>query len=225
MKVYIGPYISRWRSNIHGNIHEHWLVWHHKVDYGWRVKEEDYDRLDKAVEWLEDKLQDLYNLTINKYLDRKQRKIKVKVDYYDIWSADHTIALLVHPILLKLKENKHGAPFVDDEDVPEELRSTSAAPKANEWDTDSNHFKRWDYVLDEMIWAFEQCTREDHGTDQFYSGEVDWKFDKDENTGLYKIGTGPKNTFKVDSEGKIAHYNRIKNGTRLFGKYYMALWD
>jgi hypothetical protein len=34
-----------------------------------------------------------------------------------------------------IKKDKHGAPFVDDEDVPEELKSTSAPPKENEYDT------------------------------------------------------------------------------------------
>jgi hypothetical protein len=58
-------------------------------------------------------------------------------------------------MLKQLNKVKHGAPIVDDEDVPEELRSTSAPPKEDIWDTDANHFKRWDWVMNEMIWAFE----------------------------------------------------------------------
>lgn len=64
-------------------------------------------------------------------------------------------------MLKQLKETKQGAPYVDDEDVPEHLRKSAAPPTENEWDTDDNHFKRWDYVLDEMIFAFESkqnCT-------------------------------------------------------------------
>ena len=30
---------------------------------------------------------------------------------------------------------------------------------------------------------------------------------------------------KVDHEGLDAHNERIKNGLRLFGKYYRTLWD
>jgi hypothetical protein len=133
--------------------------------------------------------------------------------------------MLVHPLLLKLKETKHGAPYVDDEDVPEHLRSTAAPPKKDEWDTDDNHSNRWDWVLDEMIWAFEQCAKEDTGDDQFYSGEVDWKFEKEEDGKYSRMEYGPNHTFKVDEEGKKAHYERIKNGHRLFGKYYFSLWD
>ncbi len=42
---------------------------------------------------------------------------------------DYTLSHIVVPMLKQLKETKHGAPFVDDEDVPEELKSTSAPPK------------------------------------------------------------------------------------------------
>ena len=52
---------------------------------------------------------------------------------------DHTLAMIIVPMLKQLKETKHGAPFVDDEDVPEELKSTSAPAKENDWDTDDNH--------------------------------------------------------------------------------------
>jgi hypothetical protein len=76
-----------------------------------------------------------------------------------------------------------------------------------------------------MIWAFEQCAKEDTGDDQFYSGEVDWTFEKEEDGKYSRMEYGPNHTFKIDEEGKKAHYERIKNGHRLFGKYYFSLWD
>jgi hypothetical protein len=190
----------------------------------WDIDDDKFSRMDRIVHKLERGLQTIYNKTINKYLDKAQRKVKIHVDGYDVWGADHTIAMLVHPLLLKLKENKHGAPYVDDEDVPEHLRSSAAKPKEDEWDIDDNHSKRWDWVLDEMIWAFEQCAKEDTGDDQFYSGEVDWTFVKEDDK-YSRMEYGPNHTFKIDEEGKKAHYDRIKNGHRLFGKYYFSLWD
>jgi hypothetical protein len=76
-----------------------------------------------------------------------------------------------------------------------------------------------------MIWAFEQCAKDDTGDDQFYSGEVDWRSEKEEDSNYYRMTYGPNHTFKVDEEGKKAHYDRIKNGHRLFGRYYFSLWD
>lgn len=128
----------------------------------------------------------------------KNHKVKVKIDGYDIWNADYTLACVIHPVLVKMKESKHGAPFVDDEDVPDELKSTNAAPKENEWDTDENWFKRWDYVIDEMIWAFAQI--------------ID---DKEEPTNYNE------NSYKTDWD---KWNDRCQNGYRLFGKYLRALW-
>jgi len=96
----------------------------------------------------------------------------VKIDRYDTWSMDHTLCHIVLPMLKQLQATKHGSPLVDDEDVPDHLKSTAAPPKENEWDTDGNHFLRWDWVLDEMIFAFEHKI-DDSWQDAFRSGEHD----------------------------------------------------
>ena len=153
----------------------------------------------------------------------KERKIDVRIDDYDVWGLDHTLAYIIHPALLKLKEVKHGAPGVEDEDVPEELRSTNAPPKTNDWDTDENFFARWDWVLDEMIWAFGQVNED--WEDQFHSGEHDIIWEPVEGKDLVEMKHGPKDTHVFDSEGYNKHFDRMKNGIALFGKYYFALWD
>jgi hypothetical protein len=140
----------------------------------------------------------------------------VKIDRYDTWSMDHTLAYIIHPMLVQLKKDKHGAPHTDDEDVPKELRSWKAEPKENEWDIDSNHFKRWDWILDEMIWSFAQ-ELEDDDVSQFYDHSESFEQGGDFNERLKNI--------KVDREGLKAHQDRKANGFRLFGKYYSALWD
>ena len=90
--------------------------------------------------------------------DYPNPSVDVRIDKEDTWSMDYTLAHVILPMLIQLKETKHGSPFTDDEDVPEELRSTSAEPKENKWDTDSNLHKRWNWIMDEMIWAFtEKC--------------------------------------------------------------------
>jgi hypothetical protein len=139
----------------------------------------------------------------------------VKIDRYDTWSMDHTLAHIIHPMLVQLNKEKHGAPFTDDNDVPKELRSYVAPPKENEWDTDANHFKRWDYILGEMIWAFEQELKDDDVA-QFY--------DHSESDNA-KTWDEKMDKLKVDREGLEAHQKRKANGFRLFGRYYQNLWD
>ena len=159
----------------------------------------------------------------------KKRKIIIRIDDYDTWSANHTLSLIIHPLLVKLKNNKHGAPYIDDEDAPENLRSTSAKPKENEWDTDEFHFDRWDYVLDEMIFAFEKSI-DNSWEEEFYSGKSDteWKCINEDETDpekrLYEAVCGPNDTFKVDHDGIKKIQIRMQNGYRLFGKYYSHLW-
>ena len=168
------------------------------------------------------------NTRLSKFLSwihsQQQRTIKVKIDPWDTWSMDHTLAHIVLPMLQQLQASKHGSPFVDDEDVPADLglRSTEAEPKENEWDTDSNHFQRWDWVISEMIFAFESQFND--WDDQFSSGTYDLQWKKLEN-GMSEMIKGPEDTYIIDMVGREAYQKRISNGYRLFGKYYESLWD
>jgi hypothetical protein len=143
------------------------------------------------------------------------RVIDITIDPYDTWSMDHTLALIIAPMLKQLKATKHGAPLVDDEYVPEHLRSTAAPSKEHEWDVDTNYFKRWDYVLDEMIWAMEQIV-DDNDENPFYDmSEVN-----EEAEIMEQI-----EAIKCDHEGLHKHHERIANGTKLFGIFFQSLWD
>jgi len=143
----------------------------------------------------------------------------VKIDRYDTWSMDHTLADIVLPMLKQLRATKHGAPHTDDEDVPEYLRSYMAQPKENEWDTDSLWFMRWDWILGEMIWAFEQKVTDDADSKFFDHSECG-----DETLPWTKDGQYVSK-IKYDQEGHADWQARKDNGFRLFGKYYEALWD
>lgn len=205
MKVHIGNYPHRLRCQIHNRYMDK------KYNYDWPSKQSQFENF---LEKLEDTIQTVYNWVNWLVFDRLQQTIKVKIHPWDTWSMDCTLAHIVLPMLKQLDSTKHGAPGTDDEDVPEGLglRSTEAGPKENDWDTDDNWFKRWDYILNEMIWAFEQKVQDDW-EQQFY------KFEHDPNAML-----GMKIIWK-DDEGRAKHAERMKNGFRLFGKYYEALWD
>lgn len=203
MKVYIGPFRHRWISNIHTK--------YMNKKYGYHDWDNNHNAFERFLEKFEDVLQGVYNATINKILDKRKRsqKIKVRIDYYDIWGMDDTLAQIISPMLKLLKEKKHGSAYVDNADVPEELQH----PVTDDPDHDSLVEKRWDYVLNEMVWAFEQKARND------------WQ------SGFYEfedVADSPPFNLrfkKNDVEGHRAHQARMTNGFRLFGKYYEALWD
>ena len=208
MKIRIGPY-TNWIGPY--QIVDGIFFWQDRYPDDKLAERWDYRLNNRMSEWLADTwVNDLCEWIQSK----RKRNIKIRIDPWDTWSMDHTLAEIVVPMLKQLHKTKHGAPFTDDEDVPEHLRSTAAPPKENEWDTDDNHFKRWDWIMDEMIWTFEQLA-DDDSTAQFFTHH-DKPF-KDINDRIASI--------EIDQEGLAKHEERIKNGLRLFGKYYRSLWD
>ena len=141
-------------------------------------------------------------VNIEEYTDGgEDQVVEVQIDPWDTWSIDHTLAHIVLPMLRQLKETKHGSPDVDNEDVPEELRMPDGwyeEKYSRNGETDPHFFDRWDWVLDEMIYAF------------------DCKANKDDVYVRYDTN---------DRDGMNKEQERISNGFRLFGKYYEALWD
>ena len=223
MKIYKSNYRHHWVSPY--DILKVVCFWEKDDDVFYNHEDVPGHKYDKWVNFLNP-----FCIAWQKFLDFVHPKINyVKIDRWDTWSMDSTLADIILPMLKQLKETKHGAPFVDDEDVPEELKSTSAPAKENEYDTDDNHFKRWDYVLDEMIFAFE-CKVDDTWQDKFSSGDFDKKtvacqWDENGKATMYEWLDGPNHTYKLDVEGMQLVQKRITNGYRLFGKYYEGLWD
>jgi len=174
---------------------------------------------DQIGEWLEFTF---VNSWCNWIEQRRTRKIHIQIDPWDTWNMDHTLSLIILPMLQQLRETKHGAPNVEDPDVPDHLKSTAAPPKKNEWDTDANHFLRWDWVLDEMIWTFEQNVSESKWQEQFHKGSptLSRVIDPDTDTFRWVRGEG-----QFDKTGYEQHFARMQNGMRLFAKYFYNLWD
>jgi hypothetical protein len=89
---------------------------------------------------------------------------EIEIDDWDIKNMDCTLALIILPMLKKLKIKQCRCPRVENEDVPEEFREGN--------NFGNNHFlqsvqekvkysQRWIWVLDEMIYAFESRIEDD----------------------------------------------------------------
>ena len=186
MKIYKSNYRNHWVSPY--TILEKIFFWR-EIDYDEPIIEKWSNRLNPfCVAWMD-------------FLDFVHPRIDyVKIDYYDTWSMDSTLANIILPMLKQLKATKHGSPFTDAEDVPEHLRCTNT----ENWDSQTvfdfyHEYKiqegerdihaRWDWIINEMIYAFEMKVKDN-----------DWAATKEE-------------------------CERVQNGLRLFGKYYEGLWD
>ena len=136
MKVKIGSYPNRLICNIHSN--------HMNKKYGYVDWSDNQDYEDHVLEAIDDGLQRVYDVFNWIWFDRRTQKIKVRIDKWDTWSMDHTLAHIVLPMLVQLKATQHGHPA----DLTEQ---------------------EWDLILDEMIWAFEQKCRDDWMEDYDYN--------------------------------------------------------
>lgn len=202
MKIKIGPYPNRAICNLYTNYMNKkygYVNWPEYKQKGLIVKAQPF-----AEAWrekAEDIIQSIYNCTINLFLDRRVQKVKIRIDRWDTWSMDHTLAHIVLPMLKQLKATKHGAPWVAVADVPKELRPTKKQLMDYQKDgtTDPKFFERWNWVLDEMIYAFDSKANKD---------DVYMRFD-----------------IKTQREAIDAEQERISKGFRLFGRYYENLWD
>jgi hypothetical protein len=210
MKIKMGKY-PHW---IQCQIHTRYM----NKKYDWMNWPDEQSKFEDRLEKLEDFIQGIYNATLNK-LVRKEQKVSIKIDSWDTWGMDHTLSYIIVPMLKQLKATKQGAPIVDQEDVPEELQATEedVDKMKNDGSTDENFFKRWDWVLDEMIWAFEQKNDPDSES-QFFTDIPDASLDD----GSFDTKMA---SFTVDRVGLAAHNKRMQNGFVLFGKYFTSLWD
>jgi hypothetical protein len=125
-------------------------------------------------------------------------------------------------MLKQLKKMKHGYPYTDPTDAP----SIGEGTRENDYEFDDKANERWDWIMDEMIWAHEQIINEDADM-QFHHGEIDFQSKEvviDGQT-YYEMVKGPNDTHTFDKEGWEKWNERKRNGFRLFGKYYENLWD
>ena len=184
-------------------------------------------------------------IDIPNYEERETAGMQITIHKWDTWSMDHTLALIALPMLKQLKETKHGAPNVDNEDVPDILQVSTKEyyEYKRTGETDPNFFKRWDYVLDEMIFAMTAIVHDDDEV-EYNSEDSTWTVSE-----IKTVGIGPAQLLLFPNEyGDTEEYelyemqrtderprfdiekyrtreDRINNGTKLFGKYYRSLWD
>jgi hypothetical protein len=150
---------------------------------------------DSVLESIEDGVQSVYNMFNWLWLDRRTQKIKVRIDKWDTWSMDYTLAHVIHPMLVQLKATNHGYPSGLTE-------------------------KKWDDIMDEMIWAFEQKLRDNWENDYYEYRELGL-----EEEGKDALASFGSKLVWEDPEGRAAHQKRMTAGFKLFGKYYENLWD
>ncbi len=106
-------------------------------------------------------------VTLGKYpgpRSKKERKVEVRIDPWDTWNADHSLAQIIHPLLLQLKEDKDGYPgdFYDGDEEGFGKGEIGGGRDA------------WEKILDSMIWAFNEIIEDDYLMRFYRTKDIDW---------------------------------------------------
>jgi hypothetical protein len=165
-----------------------------------------------------------------------QRKISVEIEKFDTWSFDHTLAHIIYPALIQLKEQKMGVPGDFANDVGgenySEQKSFDFYEESHQWAFEEK-CKLWDETLDKMIWSFEQLIKDEY-EDQYHHGKGEYDWVESDHTFPNPITGKVEKTYQMvdknpdehwfDIEGQQLHEARIQEGFELFGKYFRNLW-
>lgn len=224
MRVNIGPYPNNhWSTS---RLEIRWYQWRYNKFY---LSVDEHDGWDRAFEGFCSAWQWVLNHTVNPLVRNRERRIEVRIDPHDTWSMDTTLGHIILPMLRQLKATKHGSPWVEDEDAPP-FKKRKKRKSADEHD---DIHERWNWVLDEMIWAFEQVIAADDGMSNYY---VPYGPDEELERGYFEnAATGEKKYLLTEEETRKmgrydrdlhkAYQDRVNRGLAFFGKYYQNLWD
>ncbi len=169
---------------------------------------------------------------LGKFTKNRFRKLNIRVDNWDTYSLDHTLALIILPSLIQLKNQMYG--------IPNEFYSGSDSSSQYAFDfyIEGDNaacdlgVASWNATLDKMIWSFQQISLEDY-EDKYYHGtpEIDWKpLEKDHpnydptQEFVEMIDKNPDEHW-YDYVGNQLHDERIQEGVDLFAKYFRSLWS
>ena len=77
----------------------------------------------------------------------ENRKIDIHIDKWDTWGMDHTLSLIILPMLIQLRDTNHGHPA----QITEE---------------------EWIEIQNKMIWSFEEIMKDDFNFDKEHNEKI-----------------------------------------------------
>jgi len=135
---------------------------------------------------------------------RKNKAHHVRIDNHDVWSLDYTLAHIIHPALIRLRERVphfgYPTPYWETEAWPE-FSEQGSFEEILDRDAESEYYKNlWMEKLQKMIDAFAMI--------------IDEGDDYDKIAHHYN-----------DKDKRNEWYRKINEGLKLFSENYSGLWD
>lgn len=93
----------------------------------------------------------------------------IQIHDYDTWSMDYTLSRIIYPMLVKFKADVMSFPTtLEQSDVPAFLQLKEGLTEEEEFDL---YEKQWEWVLNEMIYAFDLCSNSEDAYPPFEEDE------------------------------------------------------
>jgi hypothetical protein len=177
-------------------------------------------------------------VNLSKYPKGKgERKLAVEIEDFDTWGLDHTLATIILPALIQLKNTKHGVPGEVVTRVGGDMDSNGCFDfiKEDEDEVFNQLCNRWDEILNKMIWSFLQLSIEEDYDDLYHHGKMEMDWVESEHTYTDPVTGKTEKTYQMvdknpgehwyDQIGNQEHDKRVQEGLDLFSKYFRNLWD
>ena len=126
----------------------------------------------------------------------KERKIDIRVDDYDLWNADNTMALFIVAILTKFKDHINGIPCGL---LTDEYMEISSSIEFHEEDEDGPLHKKLDGIYDECLKNYKNII-----------DEIIFSFTSSED-------------YSIDLDKEMQA--RKENGRKLFIEHFDSFWN
>jgi hypothetical protein len=155
----------------------------------------------------------------------KTQTIRVRIDKWDTWSMDATLAHIIHPMLIQLRDTTHGYPgnLVD-----ENFANGIPCRPIDTSDGDDPGAQRWTEILNKMIWSFHQLildkTDEPNVPTPTNYHKMPQRRDNPEGIIEWSPEYNEEEYQEFKKQFRVYH-DRMQEGFDLFGKYYQHLWD
>tara|TARA_B100000809_G_scaffold244814_1_gene271095 strand:+ start:47 stop:481 length:435 start_codon:yes stop_codon:yes gene_type:complete len=136
--------------------------------------------------------------------NRKNRAHHVHIDNHDVWSLDYTLANIIHPALVRLRERVphfgYPTPYYETEAYPEYSQQGSFEEILDRGAESNYYEEQWMEKLQKMIDAFAMIIDKDEEYDKIMH-------------------------HRDDEDARNAWDRKINEGLNLFSENYRGLWD
>ena len=135
---------------------------------------------------------------------RKNRAFHVRIDNHDVWNLDSTLANIIHPALIRLRERVphfgYPTPYDETEACPD-FSTQGSFEEILDREAESNYYETlWMDKLQKMIDAFAMIIDKDEEYDKIMH-------------------------HRDDADAREEWWRKIEEGLTLFSKNYHGLWD